>query len=77
MSVTPPKPKDELQAVATRLSRAAPETWQAFMKAFEVYTNEARDQCVHAPANRVLIAQGRAQQCVDLSSLFTETIKQK
>lgn len=77
MTVTPPKPKDELQAVAARLSRAAPETWQAFIKAFEVYTDEARDACVQAPADKVLKAQGRAQQCVDLSALFTTAIKQQ
>jgi len=77
VSTTPPKPKDELQAVAARLSRAAPETWQAFIKAFEVYTNEARDACVQAPADKVLKAQGRAQQCVDLSSLFSSAHKQQ
>jgi len=77
VSITPPKPKDELQAVAARLSRAAPETWQAFIKAFDVYRAEAFDQCVQAPADKVLKAQGRAQQCVDLFSLFSTAHKQQ
>jgi hypothetical protein len=77
VSVTPPKPKDELQAVAARLSRAAPETWQAFIKAFEVFTEEAVHQCVQAPADKVLKAQGRAQLSVDLSSLFSTAHKQQ
>lgn len=77
MSVTPPKPKDELASAAARLSRAAPNTWADFMKAFEVYTADLKDACVHAAADKILLTQGRAQQCVDLSSLFTNAIKQK
>ena len=72
MSVTPPKPKDELQTAATRLSRAAPEFWKPFMKAFEAYQAEAIDTCINAPANRVLEAQGRVRQLRDLSTLFTD-----
>ena len=74
MSVTPPKPHDELALVAARLSRAAPNTWDEFMKAFEDYTAVRRDACIQAPADRVLLAQGRAQQCVELSSLFSKAI---
>lgn len=71
MTVTPPKPKDELATVAARLSRAAPNTWVEFIKAFEAYTTERKDGCVQAAADKVLLAQGRAQQCVELSSLLT------
>jgi hypothetical protein len=74
VSITPPKPHDELSAVAARLSRAAPNTWDEFIKAFEAYAAVRRDACVQAPADRVLIAQGRAQQCVELSSLFMNAI---
>lgn len=74
MSVTPPKPKDELAIVAARLSRTAPNTWDDFIKAFEAYARERKDACVQAPADKVLVAQGRAQQCVELSSLFTNAI---
>jgi len=74
VTVTPPKPKDELALTAAHLSRAAPSSWADFMKAFEAYTAERKDSCVQAPADRVLLAQGRAQQCVELSSLFTTAI---
>lgn len=74
MTVTPPKPHDELALVAARLSRAAPNTWDEFIKAFEVYATVRKDSCVQAPADKVLLAQGRAQQCVELSSLFRNAI---
>lgn len=74
MSVTPPKPKDELATAAAYLSRAAPNKWVDFVKAFEAYAAERKDSCVQAPADRVLLAQGRAQQCVELSSLFMNAI---
>jgi hypothetical protein len=74
VSITPPKPKDELALAAAHLSRAAPNSWSDFVKAFEALTVERKDNCVQAPADRVLLAQGRAQQCVELSSLFTNAI---
>ena len=75
MSVTPPKPHDELALAAARLSRAAPNSWDDFVKAFEAFTGTRKDACIQAPADKVLLAQGRAQQCVELSSLFTNAIK--
>ena len=74
MTVTPPKPHDELALVAARLSRAAPNSWDDFVRAFEAYAEVRRDACIQAPADRVLIAQGKAQQCVELSSLFSKAI---
>jgi hypothetical protein len=74
VSITPPKPKDELALAAAHLSRAAPNSWADFVKAFEVYMRVRKDECVQAPADRVLLAQGRAQQCVELSSLFTNAV---
>lgn len=72
MSVTPPKPQDELIAVASRLSRAAPTQWAEFMKAFDVYSDVFQAGCIQAKADEVLVAQGRARQCVDLLALFTK-----
>ena len=74
MSITPLKPRDELALVAARLSRAAPSTWDEFIKIFEAYTADRKDSCVQAPADKILLAQGRAQQCVELSSLFKNAI---
>jgi hypothetical protein len=77
VSITPPRPHDALIAVASRLSRAAPNQWDEFMKAFEAYSASCRDDCVQAAADKVLLAQGRARHCVELSKYFAEAIKQK
>lgn len=77
MSVTPPKPKDVLQEAAAHLSRAAPNKYDEFVKAFEVYLDEHAAACVHAASDKVLIAQGRARALTDLSSLFINAIKPK
>ena len=77
MSITPPKPKDVLELVAARLSKAAPNTWVEFMPALEEYTREIELACVRAPADGVLIAQGRARQLQELLTLFKNAAKQK
>lgn len=71
MSVTPPKPHDDLTAAAARLSKAAPNSWDEFIKALVAYTDVRRDACVQVTVDRVQIAQGKAQQCVELLSLLT------
>lgn len=75
MSITPLKPKDELALAAARLSRATPNSWDDFLKRFEIYTTDRKNDCVQAPADKVLLMQGRAQQCVDLLTLFTNAIQ--
>lgn len=75
MSVTPPKPHDELALAAARLSRAAPNSWVDFVSAFEAYAAVKRDACVQAPADKIFQAQGKAQQCAELSLLLSNAIK--
>ncbi len=75
MTVAPPKPHDVLTTVAARLSRAAPNTWDDFIAAFEAYTAVRRDACVLAPADKIFVQQGKAQQCAELLSLFSTAIK--
>jgi hypothetical protein len=75
VTVTPIKPHDVLAIAAAQLSRAAPNTWAEFLKAFEAYACIYKDACVQAPADQVLKAQGKAQGCVELSSLFINAIK--
>lgn len=75
MSITPPKTHDQLMEVAARLSNAAPNTWAEFVRTFGAYTDARKDGCVQAPADRILITQGKAQQCVELFALFTNAIK--
>ena len=77
MSVTPPKPHDELMLAAARLSRAAPNMYAEFLKAFEVFTTQAKDSVVNAASDKVLLAQGRARSCVELLGHLTDATKQK
>jgi hypothetical protein len=77
VSVTPPKPKDTLAIAAARLSKAAPNTWPDFVAALEAYAREAELACVRAPADGVLIAQGKARERHDLLTLLTDAAKQK
>lgn len=77
MTITPPKPKDNLMSVAARLSRAAPNTWPELIEAFEVFTRDRESACVQAPSDKVLLAQGMARQCIELLTLLKDAAKQK
>lgn len=77
MSVTPPKPKDVLGTAAARLSKAAPNTWAEFMAAIGEYTRERELACIRAPADQILITQGKAQMCGEILALLTEAVKPK
>ncbi len=77
MSTTPPKPKDNLQVAAARLSRAAPNMWAEFLVEMEAYARSRESACVQAPADRVLLAQGGARQVNELLALFHEAAKIK
>lgn len=74
MTTTPNRPHDELMLVAARLSRATPNTWDEFLKAFEAYSSDRSRDCVAAPYDKIYLAQGRAQQCAELAKLFREAI---
>ena len=67
----PPKPHDNLAEAAVRLSRTAPNAWLDFMKAFSEYTDSRRAECIRAPADKVLLAQGHARECETLAEIFT------
>lgn len=77
MSITPPKPKDNLALAAARLSKAAPNTWGEFTEALVAFARERSDACVLAQADKVLLAQGMARQCNELLALFTDAAKLK
>ena len=54
-------PEQDLIVAASRLSRAAPESWDEFLKAFHLYGWDLANQLVASPRDMVYIAQGRAQ----------------
>lgn len=63
-------PQVELTLAADRLSRAAGPLWDEFLKAFELYGDKRVKECVAAPGDKVVVAQGRAQECTRLHELF-------
>lgn len=65
----------ELILKSAALARTSPEEWSVFLAEFKNYTDTRRDQCVSSPVDTVLVAQGRAQQCVALLRLFEECLK--
>ena len=54
-------PEQNLILAAARLSRASPESWDEFMKAFHLYSWDQANLLVASPPDMVYIAQGRAQ----------------
>lgn len=71
---TPIREKDAVAVAAAKLKRTAGPLWEEFEKAFNVYAATVKDTAIQAPADKVMVAQGRAQQCVELSTLFSEAI---
>jgi hypothetical protein len=60
---------------AAHLSRQAPETWGQFMVALGEYANSRRDECVQSSVEKLQVAQGRAQICVQLVRLLADCNK--
>lgn len=63
-------PQDELTMKADRLARSAAPVWEEFIKAFSDYATKRVSECVAAPGDKVVVAQGRAQECTRLLELF-------
>lgn len=74
MSVTPLREQDKLSVAVSRLQRANPNGWKDFMEAFEGVATAKTKECVQAPGDKVILAQGRAQQCADLLDLFANAL---
>lgn len=54
------------------LRNANPEAWDAFLRSISVYTQEAMEGMAAAPADKLLLMQGRVQQCQALLRVFNE-----
>lgn len=74
MSIAPLRELDKLTMAAARLQRANPNGWKDFMDAFEGVAAAKTKECVQAPPDKVIVAQGRAQQCADLLDLFANSL---
>jgi len=65
---------DELVMAAARLARSNPNTWGEFLKLFSEYTDQRKNECVQSPPETVVVAQGKAQQCAELLTLFSDVV---
>jgi hypothetical protein len=75
VTATPLKPHDELSLAAARLSRAAPNGWDDFLRAMKTYSDWKSADVVAATPADIFTAQGRARQCTDLLKLFEDAIQ--
>lgn len=63
-------PKDALTLKAANLAQVAFQEWKEFLAAFEMYAAAKMGECVAAPVEQVQVAQGRAQNSVELNDLL-------
>jgi hypothetical protein len=65
-----------MQQFMLRLKNAAPETWDNLVQTFDIYATEVTVAVTQAPADCILVMQGRAQQCLALLRLMRECDRQ-
>lgn len=57
---------------AARVKQAAPNTFTEFVEAVAALSAQRNAECVQAPSDQVLKAQGKAQQLQDLLSILRD-----
>lgn len=65
---TPLRPVDKVMFAAANLKAAAPNRFSDFLEALAEFVAQRNAECVQAPADGVLKAQGRALQLQELDS---------
>jgi len=68
--ITPLRAVDTLAMAAARLKQAAPNSFAEFEQAFNALTAVRNAECVQAPPDGVLRAQGRALQMQEIDALL-------
>ena len=61
--------------VIATLARAAPAQWAEFVAECQKHADKKSKECVEAPPDMLPIAQGRAQNAVELVKTFTNAVK--
>ncbi len=61
-----------LGQLCLQLRNANPEAWDGFIRSFSDYTHEAMIAMAESPADKILVMQGRVNQCQALLRLFKE-----
>ncbi len=65
---TPLRPIDSVMFAAANLKAAAPNRFTDFMEALHAFVAQRNAECVQAPADGVLKAQGKALQLQEIES---------
>jgi len=65
----------DLIIAAAKLARGAPETWEEFLGALQVYTEAQISNCISSPLEELQRAQGRAQNASALLRLIRDALK--
>lgn len=58
--------RNDLSLKAAELAGHSPHGWGEFMDALRDYTEQAKNDCILSPADRLHFAQGRAQALLQL-----------
>lgn len=69
------KATDDLTLRAAHLARTAPESWQRFLEAFSIYTNEQTTNCIGSSLEELPRSQGRAQIAAQLHALLANCLQ--
>ena len=60
---------------AAHVARAAPRSWEELLQAMDTLVTGALHDCAAASSDRVGVAQGRAQQLIELRDLLGKCVR--
>jgi len=66
--------KDQLAVEASRLARGAPQLWAGLIAALDVLVADAQSDLLGSASNKILVAQGRAQQIMELRDVLAHAV---
>ena len=69
--------REILSIACLRLKNAAPEEWDKFQQAFNVYRDFINDFVAEADVSHIMVAKGAALQCRELCKIFEECERMK
>jgi hypothetical protein len=59
---------------AAELARTAPRSWNEFLGAFSIFTDQIKNDCIQSPLEHLPVAQGRAQLAAHLLALMSNCL---
>lgn len=74
MSIVQPRTLDKITLALARLKRAAPTTFGEFEAEMANLYSERAGEVVNCPPDRVFVAQGKAQQMLELAKMISTCI---